>query len=530
MTNKPQNYLIPIYLSIALVLGGLIGHFTHKGIDGERLKNLEAANKIYEVLNILDQNYVDEINKDSLFNASINDLLHKLDPHSNYIPADQVAQLKESIEGKFGGIGVRFFILRDTICVTHVIKNTPAQKAGVLAGDRIVKINGEIVAGVDIQNEAVMSLLKGGAGSEVKMTLLRKNKELPLRFKRGVIPVSSIGCAYMVDSITGLIQIDQFSIPTHDEFREAAQLLMSKNMKQLILDLRNNGGGVMESAVRIVDEFLNENQLIVSAQGKHFTTQKIFSTPAGSLKDIPLVVLINEYSASASEIVAGAIQDNDRGVIVGRTSFGKGLIQEDQALKDGSNLRVTVARYFTPSGRCIQRPYNGLSYEEYLSGGKPQVDSLGSVLNRFPDSLTFQTVYKKRVVYGGGGIYPDSYVSEDSTFYSAFFLSARFAGAFTAFSFDYLKNKRSHWKTLEAFVADPSISQFNLDLFYRFCEKEFRLFRFEKENPSNVQILKKWIVAEMARQLWIENGFYQIMNATDKTVQIARKTLKEYPF
>ena len=530
MSTKPTNYLLPVYLSVALVLGGLIGHFTHRGVDGERLKNLEAANKIYEVLNILDQNYVDDINKDSLFNASINDLLHKLDPHSNYIPASQVARLKESIEGKFGGIGVRFFIYGDTICVTNVIENTPAFRAGLLSGDRIVKISGENVAGIGIQNETVMNLLKGVSGSEVELTVLRNNAEIPFKFNRGTVPISSIGCSYMLDSITGLIQIDQFSIPTHEEFRQAAKLLLSQSMKQLIVDLRNNGGGVMESAVRIVDEFLSEGQLIVSAQGKHFDTQNIYSTKAGMLENMPLVILINEYSASASEIVAGAIQDNDRGVILGKTSFGKGLIQEDQNMKDGSNLRVTVARYYTPSGRCIQRPYSDLSYEEYLKGGASSYNTDDSIRNGFPDSLKFKTVYKKRTVYGGGGIYPDIYLERDTTLYSAFFLNARLVGAFTAFSFDYLRNKRQKWKNFSAFKSDAEITSFNVDSFYAFCEKEYRLFMLERETEANIKLLRKWIIAEIARQLWIENGFYQIMNETEPAVLKARQVLKKYPF
>lgn len=520
MGENNRNFLIPIYISVALSVGVLIGDFMSRGLGKNKLQNLKNANKLYEVLNILDQNYVDDINKDSLFLSTINDMLHKLDPHSNYIPSEEVLRMRESIEGKFGGIGVRFFILRDTICITNVIENTPASNAGLMSGDKITHVNSERVAGVSISNEDVMKRLKGQENTEVSLTVSRNKKKLDFKFNRGSIPLQTVNSSYMFDDSTGYIRIDQFSIPTYDEFMVSAKVLLDSKMKRLVLDLRNNGGGVMESAVKIVDEFLPEGQLIVSARGKNFKSQNIYSTGSALLKNIPLVILMNAYSASASEIVAGALQDNDRGVIVGNTSFGKGLIQEDRKMSDGSRLRVTVARYYTPSGRCIQRPYEGKSYEDYLLERRSQKTyGKESSNNTFPDSLKFETIYKKRPVFGGGGIYPDVIIEldtvPDSLQFSAFFLNARLIGAFTAFSFDFLQKNHEKWRNFDEFKSDPTIINFNCDLFYSYCLDQYGLPFIERETAFNRETIKTWVKAELARQIWGDRGYFKIINKDD---------------
>ena len=539
MNKLNHNYLIPLYVSVALALGVLLGDSISRGFEKNKLQqqrqlvkdinnNKINSSKLYEVLSILDESYVDRIDKDSLFNSTINDLLHKLDPHTNYIPSKDVLRMRESIEGKFGGIGVRFFILRDTICVTNVIQNTPADNAGVKSGDRIIKIDSKPVAGVSITNEEVMAKLKGLEGSVVKFTVLRNKKSIDFKFDRGEIPLKSINCAYMLDEKTGYIQISQFSIPTYDEFIEASKDLLDNNMSSMILDLRNNGGGVMESAIRIVDEFLPENQLIVSAKGKNFKPQNYFSSSSGILKNIPIVILINEYSASASEIVAGAIQDNDRGLVIGKQSFGKGLIQEDKKMSDGGKLRVTVARYYTPSGRCIQRPYEGKSYEDYINNHDRFLGSLNdSIKDSFPDSLKFKTVFKKRLVYGAGGIYPDIFIDYDSVPYSSFFINARLIGGFTAFAFDFLENRRSLWKTFNQFYGSTEIESFRVESFYRYCQEEYGLYFLEKDSRLNQKYIKNWIFAEIARQLWLDVRYYKIVNKEDHTINKALNFLSE---
>ena len=525
--NTKPNYFLPIYFALFLAGGIFIGDFMSKPRDGEKLKNLEKVQKLYDVMNILDEKYVDGINKDSVFDATINELLHKLDPHTNYIPAEQVAQMRESIEGKFGGIGIRFFLLRDTICVSNVIAGSPSFDAGVLAGDKIIKINGKSVANTKIKTSEIMSQLKGAPGTEVAFSIMRNKKNIDFKINRGVIPIPTITCSYMVNAETGYILIEQFSVPTHQEFVQAAQKLKRQGMKKLLLDLRGNGGGVMEAAVLIADEFLPAGRLIVSAKGRKFPEQKEIAKGGGLLEDVKLAVLINEYSASASEILAGAIQDNDRGVIVGRNSFGKGLIQEDRVLSDGSSLRITVARYYTPSGRCIQKPYSGMSHEQYLEGQERfnERELRPSDIKKLPDSIKFTTLIKKRTVYGGGGIYPDFYVSFDTTGMDLFFRACRIEGVFTSFAFEYLQGKRSSWKNLSVFQEQFIVTDGVLKSFYAFANKYYKIYPYEKPNALSKSLLIKTIKAEIARQIWIEEGFYRVINSDDKEMNEALKEI-----
>lgn len=527
--NQIKSYWWPLILSGVLIVGLVLGNLlSSRNIDFSSAYGSSRYSKMQDIISILDQKYVDSINGDKLFEETIGDMLHKLDPHSNYIPASELASINESIEGQFGGIGVRFLILRDTICITNVIEKSPSAYLGIKAGDKILTVDGKSVAGVKITNEQVMKKLKGVPNTSVKVGLLREKSKMTKTIVRGLIPISSVDASYMINNETGFIHINEFSMTTSFEFREAAQALKDKGMKKLILDLRNNGGGVLKAAIDIADEFLEAGSPIVSTKGVHTRSETYESSREGILHDTKLVVMINSYSASASEIVAGAIQDNDRGTIVGRRSFGKGLVQEDVRLPDGSDLRLTIARYFTPSGRCIQKSYEG-GYEEYYkdqysryeSGEHYKVDSSLMV-----DSLRYYTLKKKRVVYGGGGIMPDVFVPLDSTGNSWYYTDLRMSPAFGAFAFDYLQGKRNNWKSVNDFNSKFNVDDAMFNKFVAFAEKEMKVKRNESELRISRKLIEKSIKTEIARSIWLENGYFQVLNGYDKEVQQALKQLK----
>lgn len=528
MSNNRTSYLLPIALAGCMVVGLMLGSFLTPGRESlSTSAGAEKYRKMQDIINILDKKYVDTINGENLFEETIADMLHKLDPHSNYIPARDLQQMTESIEGQFGGIGVRFFIIRDTICITNVIAGSPSESVGIKAGDKIIEVNGKKVAGKKITNDKVMSQLKGKPQTAVSLRVLRNGKLLNKRIVRDFIPIYSVVAAYMVDKETGYVKVDEFSMSTADEFRKAALWLKQKGMKKMVLDLRNNGGGVLTAATDIADEFLKNNIPIVKTIGEHTGTQTYRATSGGILHDTKVAVLINSYSASASEILAGAIQDNDRGVIIGRRSFGKGLVQEDVKLRDGSNLRLTVARYYTPSGRCIQKPYED-GFEDYYKDQMDRNDN-GELFKPdttlYTDSLKFKTT-KGRTVYGGGGIMPDVFVAFDSTGNSWYLSDLRFSSAFQTFVFDYLTDKRTKWKSVTEFDKSFVVTEEILNQFVRFAEKEMKV----KKDPAALKISKKLIErtlkAEIARQIWLEDGYYRIANQTDKEVQRALSELR----
>ncbi|NBX80206.1 MAG: S41 family peptidase [Flavobacteriales bacterium] len=528
MSEAPKsNYTLPLWLALFLSLGLWIGNRLSTPFNQASLsRNNREVQKLEDILNLLDSRYVDKVNKDSIFEKTISEMLHKLDPHSNYIPAKDMKAVNESIEGKFGGIGVRFVLLRDTICISNVIKNSPSDIAGLKGGDKIIEVEGKKVASKKITNEKVMSKLKGDEGTFVNIKVLRGKRIIPFKLKRALIPIFSVTTSYMLNSSTGYILIDQFSVPTAEEFREAAATLKSKGMKKLILDLRNNGGGVLTSATDIADEFLKENLVILKTKGRSIGEQVYKSTAGGILEDTKVVVLINSNSASASEILAGALQDNDRAIIVGRRSFGKGLVQEDRKLRDGSDLRITIARYYTPSGRCIQRPYKG-SYEEYIedeerftNGEMYKPDS-----TIFKDAPRFKTK-KGRIVYGGGGITPDVFVPFDSSGTSIYLTTLQWSGAFNAFSFDYVKDKRNKWSNAAVFNSTFQVDEALCLKFAQFAKKYYKIEINYSEFEHSKKLISKLIKAEIARQLWTEEGFNRVYNDYDKEIKEALKQLK----
>jgi carboxyl-terminal processing protease len=526
MSEAPKsNYTLPLLLSLFLALGLYFGGLLSHGFSNNTEKAADVQ-KLEDILDLLENRYVDKVDKDRVFEETISEMLHKLDPHSNYIASKDMAAVNESIEGEFGGIGVRFLLLRDTICITNIIGGSPSEMAGVKAGDKIIEIEGKSVVGKKITNEKVMQKLKGLAGTKVKFKVLRGKKYKFFSLQRGAIPLETITCAYMLNATTGYILIDQFSVPTARDFNIAASRLKEMGMTKLVLDLRNNGGGVLTAATDIADEFLKEGLIMLKTKGRKSGEQIYKSNSGGLLENTKTVVLINAYSASASEILAGALQDNDRAIIVGRRSFGKGLVQEDRLLRDGSNLRITIARYYTPSGRCIQRPYNG-KYEDYMTDEERFTNNELYVQDKrlLADSLKFKTL-KGRIVYGGGGIQPNVFVPFDSSGTSFYLTSLRFSGAFTAFSFDYVSAKRNVWKDAKSFNEQFIVDEILSRKFINFAAKDFKVALNEKEYQHSRNNIAKILKAEIARQIWTEEGFYRTINPLDNELNTALKELK----
>ena len=519
MNNSRFSSLLPIVISVSICLGFVLC-YAIMGDFFDAQKKTKGIQKLEDVLNLLDDKYVDAIDRDQVFEETIAEMLHKLDPHSNYIPSREMAEMAEAIEGNFSGIGIRFFKLRDTINVTHVIANTPSERAGLQDGDQIVKIENVNAAGVNLSTDSIMFMLKGKTGTGVNVTVNRYGKLIPFKIIRGRVPISSVNASYMVNENTGYIKIDQFSIPTSFEFRQEAKKLLNKGMKNLILDLRNNGGGVLQGATEIVDEFLKNGLSIVTTKGRKIGTKEYVASQQGILEEINLAVLINSRSASASEIVAGAIQDNDRGTIVGRRSFGKGLVQEDQQLRDGSSVRITIARYYSPSGRCIQRPYSGKDFDEYYDNHSQTDASLFQLdSSSYVDSLRFFTI-GGRPVYGGGGISPDLFVPLDTTNSSAYYSSILWGGAVNQYAYDYAKSNglfsKNKWSSLNEFKSNFRVSSDMLNAFVNYTATELGIlpYSMDEVNKSDKKI-KTQIKAEIARQIWQERGFYCIYNDSD---------------
>lgn len=437
-----HKYLAPVYLALAIAFGVLMGvvisrsnnagnTFINKGGD---------MNLVDKVFYLLENEYVDTVDIEKLQVEAVNTVIDKMDPHSEYFEPEVLEEVNEDLQGSFEGIGVTFRIEKDTVTIISTIKGGPSEKTGIRAGDRLVYVNDSLVAGVGINNNKVMKLLKGPRGTKVDVKMFRRGVDglLDFTITRDVIPTYSVDVAYMLDATTGYIKLQKFNATTHKEFVNAVKKLQKQGMKELVFDLRDNGGGYLSEAVEIADEFLPKGSLIVYTQGEHRDRQYIFARRHGMLEDTPVKVLIDEGSASASEIVAGALQDNDRGTIIGRRSFGKGLVQEQFDLGDGAGLRLTVARYYTPTGRCIQKPYDGdrekyiyEAFDRYTSGEMFSADSI-----HFADSLRYITPGGK-TVYGGGGIMPDIYVplKQDSTEY--FFNKIVNASIVFQYAFDY---------------------------------------------------------------------------------------------
>jgi len=533
--SEPQNtkyqISLPFILCLGLAAGIFIGgSFNTKTTSGEVGNDIQ---KLREVLTYIENKYVDDVKTDKLVDESIQHLLSKLDPHSAYIPVSDVVQANEDLRGNFDGIGVEFNIFQDTIVVISPLSGGPSEALGILSGDKIIKVDDKDVAGIGITSPDVMKLLKGPRGTKVNVTIARTGQTEPLEFTivRDKIPQHSLDVAYMVTPETGYIKISRFAATTHDEFTEALNDLKAKGMKKLILDLQSNGGGYMNVAIQMVDDFLKEDKKIVYTNGKDKSLNTdATSTSIGDFETGDLIVLVNEWSASASEIVAGALQDNDRALIVGRRSYGKGLVQSPFELSDGSELRLTISRYYTPSGRSIQKPYNDDEeysrdlLSRYNKGEFFHADSI-----KFNDSLKYIT-QNGRTVYGGGGIMPDYFVPLDTSLYSPYLNELLKANAVFEYSFGYAnKNKNSLEKMgIESFLTSFVVTDQMLNDLVKTGQQ-----RKVKPNYADLKERKKLfqlqVKAQIARKIWGNDGLYPVLNETNEVFQQALKLFDRIP-
>ncbi len=531
MDNKRrQHILMPLVLSVILAIGFILGYKLQKGTTNEQILIYPQNNKLNALLDIIIDDYVDSVNKEQLIEKAIPRVLESLDPHSVYIPAEELKKHSEPLQGNFEGIGVQFNMQRDTILIVNTISGGPSEKVGILPGDRIITINDSVFAGVNRSSDDVIKSLKGKKGTKVNVGIKRRGIPELLHFTitRDEIPLYSIDVSYMLTANIGYVKISRFARTTYDEFAEAVNKLREKGMKKIILDLRENGGGYLDAATNVADEFLKEGELIVYTKGRNRKRQEYYATDNNLCQNLEVAVLIDEWSASASEIVAGAIQDNDRGRIVGRRSFGKGLVQEPTYFKDGSALRLTIARYYTPTGRCIQRPYtNGREdyYHDILHrmehGELQEKDSI-----KFTDSLKYKTK-GGRIVYGGGGIMPDIFVPVDTIDYSDYLKQVTNKGLVNRFTLQYTdlnRDKLSEFKTAKK-LQEYLESQNILQKFLVFSKKQ-GINPEAKDVKKSKQILEVQIKALIARNILDNEGYYPIIREIDKSLQKAIEALK----
>ena len=484
--------------------------------------------------------YVDTVNENKLVEGAIISMLEQLDPHSTYSNAEEVKKMNEPLQGNFEGIGVQFQMIEDTLLIIQPISNGPSEKVGILSGDRIIAVNDTAIAGVKMTTEKIMERLRGPKATKVKLTINRRGVSEPLTFNviRDKIPIYSMDASYMIEPGVGYIRINRFGASTTEELLSAMKELKKKGMKDLILDLQGNGGGYLNAAIDMANEFLGEKELIVYTEGRAAQRNEFFAKGNGGFKNGRLVVLIDEYSASASEIVSGAIQDWDRGVVVGRRSFGKGLVQRPIDLPDGSMIRLTVSRYYTPAGRCIQKPYDSTADGEgsgAKSNGENNIKKYHSDLmerfNRgeltnadsihFPDSLKSQTIRMKRTVYGGGGIMPDYFVPIDTTLYTDYHRNLVAKGVIIKQVAKYIETHRqelkSHYKNFNSYQTKFEISEEVMSQLKEMADKEGIKFDEEQYNKA-APLIKTQLKALIARDIWDMNEYYQVMNTTNESV------------
>lgn len=523
-------------LSLILFLGFFLGtrYTEDRNGNGVISFNFGQNNKVNKILNLIKRSYVDSINVDSMEDLAINEILKNLDPHSLYLPPAVAQEQNENLEGNFEGIGIEYYLLSDTLFVTHVRNGGPSEKAGIQKGDKIIAVNGEALPGKGLLANNIISKLKGKKGSKVEVSVLRDFNLDPIKFQitRDRIVVSSIDVAYLINPTTGFVKISKFGANTDEDFIEELTLLEKKGMKNLILDLRGNGGGYLNSATSLADQFLEDGKLIVYTKGLHEPRTDYNATSDGLFEKGKLVVLIDESTASASEVVAGAIQDLDRGVIIGRRSFGKGLVQEQFAFDDGSAMNLTVARYYTPSGRSIQKSYDkGVAeYKDELNKrfAKGEYTSIDSVIadSVFSQPKLKYKTSKGRVVYGGGGIMPDYFIPIDTSHYTSFYKKLNINSMLQEFVYRKLiaDKKISSFASADDFNKNFTVTDDIMRSLVSFVDKKIEV------KPSEIAIsstkIKREIKALLARYYFKEEGFYSVLNSKDSAVVKALELMK----
>jgi carboxyl-terminal processing protease len=517
---KFNSKYLPIVIGAVFALGTVLGSLMNAPVDDQLLAKNYSKTKLNKLIDFINTEYVDSVNTDSIVNLTVDNILSKLDPHSVYIPPTEQAEVAESMKGDFVGIGINFYMYKDSVAIIRPVENGPSAKAGLKSGDRILFAGKNKLFGRKLPSDSLFSQLKGIKGSEIELTVFRKSEQKKLKFKikRDIIPIKSVDASLFLGNRTGYIKINRFAETTYKEFKTGLTRLQNKGIQSLIIDLRDNGGGYMEEAVAIADEFLKDKQLIVFTKSKNGTTDKTYANKGGSFENGKVYVLINENSASASEILAGALQDNDRGTIVGRRSFGKGLVQREMDFNDGSAVRLTVARYYTPTGRSIQKPYKK-GNEEYYKESEDRIKS-GELYAKdsikVADSLKFKTP-KGKIVYGGGGIVPDVFVpmeAEHGNENVAYLMQTGIVGHFV---FEELDKNRDAFDGLNFSQFQVRIK--NSDEYFKKFRNYILMTGLDLKLDKTKALVNRYINAEFARQLYGELYYYDVILKDDAMVK-----------
>ena len=528
MEKKKLQIWLPLLFSIAMIAGIFLGYKMRDEIPGKSFFYMEKRRPVQEIMDLIKNKYVDDVDINGLADTAIQAILNKLDPHSVFIPAKELQQVNEEIAGSFFGIGIEFGIFDDSLHVINVLKDGPSYKAGIRTGDKFLQANGHIISGKKISTDSIRDILRGSRGSTVDIEILRAAKKMTIRVTRGIIPLTSLDASYMIDSTTGYIRLNKFSQQTYREFMKSLEALKKQGMQKLIFDLRGNGGGVLDDAVEIADEFLDADKLITYTIGKHVPRKEYRSRREGQFEKGALVVLADEGTASASEVIIGALQDWDRATVIGRRTFGKGLVQDQFDLSDGSALRLTIARYYTPIGRSIQR--------SYANGGKAYYEEIG---NRYQDGENFvadsirndsSKIYKTasgKKVFGGGGITPDYFIAADTGRMGLSIAKIYSKGLLNDYGYKY-------------YLSDPSILQLyktpgDFARSFMLTENNWKLFEdmsmadsinLKELNDKEKMYLSRSLKTSIARQLWRNEGYFEVSNVDDNVVKKALEIIK----
>ncbi len=526
--NKKVNIWMPLLFSVVMIIGMLIGYKMRDTMPGKSFFYTERSTPVQEIINLLNNKYVDSVDTKALADTAIQSMLAKLDPHSVYIPAAELQQVNEEINGSFFGIGIEFNIFDDSLHVINVVQGGPSDKAGLKTGDILLKAGDSMISGKKVSPERIRKLLRGPQGSTIKLTLLRGDKQVVSEVARDVIPITSIDASYMLDATTGYIRLNKFSTKTYKEFMTALTELKKQNLQKLVLDLRENGGGVLDQAIEIADEFLDGDKLITYTEGLHSEKKEYRCRRDGQFEKGSLVVLADEGTASASEVLLGALQDWDRATIIGRRSFGKGLVQEQYELSDKSALRLTVARYYTPMGRSIQRSYRqgGAAYyaeiaHRYADGEMISADSVKN------DTTKIYKSKAGKVLYGGGGISPDYFVAADTNRLGITLAKIYSRGTLADFGYKYFKAHQSElgtYKTPTAFIKGFNITDADWAFFTGLAAQDS--IAVSNISPKEKTMITGILKSSVARQVFRTEGYFEAINTDDNYIRKALEVLK----